>query len=30
MQSPIFALYSFLIIALFIIRGHFYWKRILT
>jgi hypothetical protein len=30
LQSPIFALYSFLIITLFIIRGHFYWKRILT
>ena len=30
LQSPIFALYSFLIITLFIIRGHYYWKRILT
>jgi hypothetical protein len=29
-NSPIFALYSFLIISLFIIRGHFYWKKIIS
>ena len=30
LESPIFALYSFLIISLFVARGHFYWERILS